>query len=473
MSYIRYKTKDEVFNRGAESIGVLFKSIDATGRLKTGKGAVGTVIEESWFGYKVNNDARPDFEEAGVELKVTPYIRIKSGDIRAKERIVCNIIDYLREHELSFEESSFWQKCETLLIMAYEYKKELPKAEYTISGVLLFKFPEEDLFIVKQDWEKIIQKIKDGKAHEISEGDTIYLGACTKGATAASSLRRQPFSDKPAKQRAYSLKTSYVSYILKNYLFTTNPKAELRREVSKGFKWKKTLPDTKILKDISSLKEAGSFEQYLYQKIKPYIGKSQTELKIELDITSTAKNLNELLVAAMLGIQGKISDTEEFKKAGIIPKTIRVNFDGSIKESMSFPAFAPAELVKETWEDSHFKNYLESTKFLFIIFRYNQEGILIFDRILFWNIPQEDLKQVQAVWEKTVQVLKEGVKFEAKGTRTYNNLPKQKDNPVSHVRPHARNKNDTFVLPNGMKMPKQCFWLNNTYIAEQIKHGAS
>lgn len=55
------------------------KLIDKTARLKTGKGAVGTTIEENLFGYTPNSESEPDFPEAGVELKATPYVRGKGG----------------------------------------------------------------------------------------------------------------------------------------------------------------------------------------------------------------------------------------------------------------------------------------------------------------------------------------------------------------------------------------------------------
>ena len=78
-------------------------------------------------------------------------------------------------------------------------------------------YPEEDLIIIKQDWEYIINKIKSGLAHELSEGDTMYLGACPKGAD-SSSVRSQPFSSIPAMQRAYCLKSSYMTSIVRNYV---------------------------------------------------------------------------------------------------------------------------------------------------------------------------------------------------------------------------------------------------------------
>ena len=50
----------------------------------------------------------------------------------------------------------------------------------------------------------------------------------------------------------------------------------------------------------------------------------------------------------------------------------------------------------------------------------------------------------------------------------HNNFPKQSDNPVSHVRPHGLNAQDTYELPDGRQYPKQCFWLNNSYIVSQL-----
>jgi len=43
------------------------------------KGGLGEIIEECLFHYKTNTDSRPDFHEAGVELKVTPYKKIKKN----------------------------------------------------------------------------------------------------------------------------------------------------------------------------------------------------------------------------------------------------------------------------------------------------------------------------------------------------------------------------------------------------------
>lgn len=49
MEQRKYKTKQEVLIRGQEAVGKTLGEIDKTGRIATGKGAIGTVVEESWF----------------------------------------------------------------------------------------------------------------------------------------------------------------------------------------------------------------------------------------------------------------------------------------------------------------------------------------------------------------------------------------------------------------------------------------
>lgn len=449
MEGTKYTTKEAILKRAQEAIGIPLKDIDKTGRLSTGKGAIGTVIEESWYGYSPNGESEPDFSEAGVELKVTPYIKGKKGDIRAKERLVCNIINYMEEYDKTFKTSAFWHKCETMLLMSYEHLKDVPKGEYKIDKAVLFSFPEEDLCIIENDWKIIIDKIRNGQAHLISEGDTMYLAACTKGATAAS-VRKQPFSDIPAKQRAYSLKSSYMTQVLNTYIFGNSV-------------------NERVIKDWHDLKK-NTFEDIIVDKLKPFFGKTQQELKTLFSVESTAKNLNEVLLAKMLGVTGKIAYTDEFQKACIVPKTIRVQKTGKIKENMSFPTFGFIKLSKETeWEESDLYNYLAPTKFLFVIFQENDNGELVFDRVKFWNIPNDDLEEVHRVWQRTVDTIRKGVQLIPTKQGISNNLPKQSESPIAHVRPHGKDGSDKLPLPDGRMMTKQCFWLNRSYVEKQIR----
>lgn len=468
MKTIKYKTQEEVLYRGRQAVGLTFGEMDKHGRAdsKELKGGIGHVVEESWYGYKINSDARPDFPEAGVELKVTGVVRDKNGEYRAKERLVLNIINYMKEVKTTFETSSFWCKNKTLMLFIYEYLKDRPRSEFPVLAAELFTYPTEDLFIIRDDWEKIVGKIRAGRAHELSEGDTLYLGACTKGATAESSMKQQPYSDIPAKQRAYCLKNKYMTYVIRT-LF-----GKQRDEI--------IVRDAKVL-------ENKSFEDYVIGKLDEYRGKSVEELKTEFKVTSKAKNLESMLAFRVLGIRG--NKAEELEKAGVVVKTIRIGKNGKIKENMSFPAFKYRELAEETWEDSTFGEYLRNTRFLFVVYRYDADGKTL--RLMggqFWNIPYSDLENnVKMVWKETRNIIKEGrLTVDIVNGTLQNNFPKKTDNPVSHVRPHGQTRfGSVNLLPEGThvnvkssdgslvwpyedKYPDHCFWLNNSYILSQL-----
>lgn len=415
---------------------------------KKRKGGLGEIIEERYFHYPANNDARPDFDKAGVELKVTPYKQNKNGSFSAKERLILTMIDYFKVVNEEFEDSHMWQKARLILLVYYLYQKEIEnRLDYKIGYVNLFTPPEEDIKIIKQDFEVIKQKIKDGKAHELSEADTLYLGAAPKAAT-SKNRRKQPYSDELAKPRAFSFKTSYMTYILNHYI----------------------IPGKNTYESIIKEKTEESFEDYVIHKIEQYRDNTVHELCDKFQIPykdKKPKNLEAMLTYRMLGIKG--NHAEEFEKANIVIKTIRINKNNRIKENMSFPIFKFKELIEEEWDDSTFGNYLRETKFLFVVYKYDDNDELRLKGCQFWNIPYDDLeKEVKVVWEKTKQLIKNGLKIEVKNGKNCSNLPKISENRVCHVRPHGRNAQDTYELPDGRRLTKQCFWLNNSYILSQL-----
>ena len=67
--------------------------------------------------------------------------------------------------------------------MYYQYIRGVKREEFSVEKVdeiLLKELPERDQMIIQHDWEKIARYVKAGKAHELSEGDTLYLGAATR-----------------------------------------------------------------------------------------------------------------------------------------------------------------------------------------------------------------------------------------------------------------------------------------------------
>ncbi|MBR4623081.1 MAG: restriction endonuclease [Clostridia bacterium] len=444
------------------------------------KGGLGNLLEEFYFMYHVNSDSRPDFQEAGVELKVTPYEVNKKGEYRAGERLVLTMIDYNNPVIEDFYESHLWKKCETILLIVYfRDKTQDSNLLYPIHFVSLFSPPESDKEIIKSDYLKIIEKIKAGKANELSESDTFYLGACTKGATAESSLVPQFYAPSTlAKKRAFCYKNSYMTYILNEYLRKQDVESD--KVIDKD-------EQNKVIKDndLSELKKH-SFGEIIISRINKYVGKTDKQL-CELfgrDYNNNKSQWSELAFR-MLGI--KSNRAEEFRKSNITVKIIRIEENGRIRENMSFPPFKYRELVNETWEDSTLHNYFDETKFLFVVYK-KIDGQYHLTGAQMWNMPYKDLNHtVRNGWDKIVETIKSGIQFTLKETQTgikvTNNLPKKRDNEIIHIRPHANKsyykfldgtiigtgkQSDANQLPDGTWMTNYSFWINNDYILKQL-----
>ena len=416
------------------------------------KGGLGQLIEKYLFGMENNSDSEPDFMPAGIELKVTPYRKLKNGKLSAKERLVLNIIDFENEYKNDFRSSHFWYKNNKIQLLWYLWEENKNKKDLTITHEKLFELENnEDLNQIEQDWNYIINKIKEGKAHEISEGDTMYLGACSKGAN-SSSTRQQPFNDIPAMQRAFCFKTSYMTQLVRKYIGDYSNVE-------------------KILKDKNR-----TFNEYINGVIEKYKGMTQNKLMKEFGLESNAKNINNMLISRMFNVKSKLAETDEFQKAKIIPKTIRIEENGRIKESISFPYFKYTEIVNQSWETSDLKEELETTKYMFFVFK-KENNEYVFKGIKLWNMPEMDIEtSVMEMWKKTYNTIKTGniVKLIENGIRK-TNFVGMSENEVCHVRPHGLNANDVCKLPVPDKLTgvteytKHCFWINNTYIRKIFK----
>ena len=451
------KDKKSVLDYAKQLKGKTLREVCNSDILKhkySGKGNFGQVLEKFYFGYEPNSKAEADFFEAGMELKSTPLKRLKNGEYRSKERLVLNIINYLEVVNQQFETSDFWKKNATLLLIFYLHQANYDLLDYVIKLVDAWNYPTTDLEIIKKDWRLIKQKIEDGKAHELSEGDTFYLGACTKGAN-ASSTRNQPFSNVPAKQRAYSLKQGYVNHIIAS--------------ISTGAIgiYGKLIPSVAVAK-------RQTIEEIVISKFKPYYNKTIKQIlkKTGVKINTTAKSFYANLTKAILGIELD-KEIEEFEKAEIIVKTVRLKENNLPKEDISFSNFKYQEIINEEWDESNFKDILEH-KFLFVFFQF-ENAELVLRKVKFWNMPYADILEAERVWEQTKSIVQKGkIVKEVKNGIRYTNFPNKTFNPVSHVRPHATNAADTYPLPTKDKLTKaneytkHCFWLNNTYVRDEI-----
>jgi len=474
-----FSSKEELFAVAETSIGKKIGTYDYRKRLVPGKGKgkIGLVLEEGLFGHFADKMQKPDFENLGIELKVTGYRWThKNTRVSAKERLVITMIDYLKDPLKLFRESNVYHKIAQMLLLLYEYEEEKVESEFLLTNYYFYEFDkinEKDKSIIIDDYERIIEKISNGKAHEISEGDTFYLGACTKGANRNSTVLINGIS---VMKRAYAFKPSYMTYLMRTSIFK-------QEETKESF-----------VKNIQLLKR-NSLEELIYGAFKEFESMTLSEIDKQINKPINRVSNKQYLrnyVSSMLNVGEKnLNNIEEFQKANIQIKTVRISRKGRIKESMSFPSFDFIEVSQEEWNESETRDIFENSKFLFVIFDEidDVKKEYKFRKIKLWNMPNSILDtQVKAVWEATKNVLNNEVILDVKNGSFYNNFPSSRENDVSHVRPHGIDSSDTNPLPDSCRIvvrstdgskdtsdfvnrnvfTKQSFWFNSSFILDVL-----
>jgi len=475
-----YNSKEEIHERALKIKGIPFEDISQTKELGQ-KNYVGDLFE-NWFSKKKDSASEADL--GIVELKATPYRKLKIGKNRysSKERLVLNVINYTKIVDENFDNSHFLQKNKLIEIGFYEYFENISRSKWFFSDVVLYEMAKNpiDYKIIESDWKTIQKYVADGRAEDLSESLTTYLSACTKGKN-KKELTQQPFSGVRAKRRAFSLKQGYMTQMLRNNV----------------------LGDEKIesiIKDVNDLDDA-SLKDIISTRFNKFIGKSVSSLKTFFDINSNSKNINNIVIRYMLGLNNgnkiDLLSVDELNKAMYMIKTVQFDEKKSNGQNMSFPAFNFKELCEEEWIDEEGRPsadlnimFSEGT-LIFCVFQKDNTGNVIFKGYRFYNVPRKDIDgEIKKCWQKTVGILKDGVRLEYKETKNStfvkNNLPKKSQNSIIHVRPHAGessyvNNTESNQLPikahwvnkpskfSNDYMTNQCFFLNNLYIKSVVK----
>lgn len=415
---------------------------------RNSKSSVGDLVERYYYGIHPGNDAcSPDFKEAGVELKTTPLEKRSKAGVVPKERLVFGMIDYMSVHEEEFESSCFLAKSRLLMVLWYMHEAGVPVGDLRFVAAKLVNLdalPEVDKAIIREDWEAIVRRVRDGEAHLLgSEATpTRYLEALTKGASGR--LKRQANSEERAKPRAFAFKQSFVKSLLRGEL----------------------ADEGRAYGSPEAVAERG-FEQGILDRFKPWVGVDVRAIAERLEVPEDpkAKGYRASLARAIMGVRAK--KVAEFERANILMKTIHHQAGKLPKEHMSFPAFrfmGSGSVVDEVWEAPDgdderiaiIKRTLEEQRFLFVTFE-ESGGVTRLSRVMFWSMPAEDIESyVKRVWELTREAITTGtLKFPG---ITYNH--------VCHVRPHAT-KGETFPTPHNGNQTKRCFWLDRAYVAKQ------
>jgi DNA mismatch repair endonuclease MutH len=231
----KLKSVDELLDKAKwlegktlSEIAEVIKKSDNVSRVVT-KGDVGYVIEKGFFGIERNSESEPDITHLGVEVKTCPLKFNKDRTkLSVKEPLSLNIINYMEEHKNNdITQSSLYKKNKKMLLILYIHDKEKKRSEYIIKYVFLWVMDEKVLNELRPDYMIIINKIREGKAHEIHQKNNKYLTLCPKHSghfkdpNCKKSKRQQPFSDKPAEVRAFRLKNKYMNIVISRHLGKT------------------------------------------------------------------------------------------------------------------------------------------------------------------------------------------------------------------------------------------------------------
>lgn len=339
---MEFNSIEELLNKTKEIVGKTFAEIDTLNLLETmknDKGILGKIVETGFYSYPLNNRAEADFAELGVELKVSGFKKLKKGNWSAKERISLSQINYNTILNYPFEMSSVVTKSSKLLFIWYEYVKGKDKGSFVICDFQLYDLTKVEP-IIKNDYILIQDKVRAGLAHKLSEGDSVILGAATKGASGQT--QRQPYSEILAPTRAFSLKNSFLRGVLNEHRANY------------------TVQSTKELTP----------EQWVWNKIKQY--KGMTQLAILQDIDSTyilkkvPKNISDMIVKRIVGKMADLNKTNElFNKSRYMIKSIPVDLNYFPLEKATFHTLNISDF-EDTWEDSEWKLFFEESTFLYI-----------------------------------------------------------------------------------------------------------
>ena len=376
---------------------------------KKGKGGLGQMVENIYFFLETNSNPSSDFSEANLELKCTPLKKSHKNEFLIKERLVCNMINYCEVVKEDFEHSHFYLKCQLMLILFYLHQSKCARLDLEFLFSVLWKLPEKDLLVIRNDYMTIVEKIKKGQAHLLSEGDTEYLGACRKGQKGDAPVK-QPESEILAPKRAFSLKPSYMRTVLEYVL-------KSKKSAVCNFEYKITDPQLVNAEELCH----HSFEEIILGKLKPYEGMNYRQLCDSLNKSYDTEKGKYARIASRLicGKDGNVNLTEEFKKAGLQLKTIRIEASGNIKEAMSFENIDYQEVYDTTnWYDSRLYEIF-SGRFLFAIFKadggkinyINKRGVpkeensYSFEGAFFWTMPTSDLDLAAKYWQHIKQAI--------------------------------------------------------------------
>lgn len=212
--------------------------------------------------------------------------------------------------------------------------------------------------------------------------------------------------------------------------------------------------------------------ELLDYKIKPYINKTQSELKDILGIKSKAKNINNMIITKIIELKETALETALFFKKYSIFKTVNLEENDKLKEHMSFPSIDYYDMLKNSWLNSKTYKYFSSKTIVIFVFK-KEENDTRLKGVKYLNLNDGELNKIFLLWKKVKNmIIKDEIIIGGAHGYSVENFPKRNENEVTHIRPHDQNSSQgRILLPNGKRIINYCFWLNNSFIESKLKEG--
>lgn len=432
------------------------------------KGNIGNFIEKYWFGIENNSKPEPDFEEAGIELKVVPLKRNAKNQLVIKERTKVCSLNYMTILDEEWSTSHAKRKLNKVLFVFYEYCTEQIENSKVVR-VLLWELGNNDEKILSDDWEKIYGFIEEGKAHELSETISKSLAASRSGSGGRhkktgklKDLVPQPVTDyeSEALKRAFSLKPPFTSQLWNQFV--------------KKQKYESIIDSLNLL-------PRDNLDDKLLLAINIHIGKTLGELSDEFDIKfKGGKDSVANFIKKIIGFKSVKSKIKEFEQQGILIKTVPIRTSDDMPwEGMSFPAMKLKEFAEEEWQESTLMSYVEKILFIPIYREYRKASeapveTRVLGKAFFWSPDLNQENMIEIEWNMYQQEVKNGkavvVRREKRGSgfREITGLSNESQTKIIHMRPHGQDQNDRDLYTYGKSIVKQSFWLNKKFVQKQV-----
>ena len=436
-----FNTEEQLLNYTKNIVGKTFKDFDTNNMLDShanDKGILGKIIETGFYHYPNNNIANSDFEKLGIELKVTGYVKNKNGTISAKERLVLSMINYNDIINEEFDFSKLLFKNKKILIIWYEYDYTKNIKDFKITNYQLYDMSNDEL-VIKNDFNIIKEKVIEGKAHLLSEGDTSYLGACVKGSNGEQKVS-QPKSNNLAKPRAFSLKNSYLTGILRSADFSL---------------------------EVDNL-EYKTVEEYVFAQIKAFIGKTQADIYSEIfhqQLTDVIpKNIGKMISDKLIGTDEELAEKNTlFSKTTYKIKNIPVDNNYYPLERLPFRTISLSEF-DDSWDNSSWKLFFEEITIIALCYEGTKDvpnGFRILKDIKKITFNSDDIDS----FEITYNMIKKAIDEKDVRLLPY---PGSYSGQALEVAPKGQkgaNAYDTFFDNDKTKV---CFMMNKDFIHQKL-----